>query len=102
MKQDNTDRMFDKRVVRRNIATGRISSDDFDRFVGALTDVSENIKPSEEGGDNDGFEEQAPEEAAPAEQQPEDAAAGFGTAPAAPIGGAPIGGTPGGDPPTGL
>lgn len=77
MKQDNTDRMFDQRVVRRNISTGRISSDDYGRFLGALEDVGENIKPAEEGGDNDGYDENPPEEAAAA--LPGDAAAGFGS-----------------------
>lgn len=101
MKQDNTDRMFDKRVVRRNISTGRIQSDDYDRFLTALPDVAENIKPSGEGGDNDGYEENPPEAAAPeggaevveaveAVQPSGDPAAGFGS-PA----------TPGTEPPTG-
>lgn len=92
MKQDNTDRMFDQRVVRRNISTGRISSEDYDRFVGALPDVAENIKPTDEGGDNDGYDERPPEEAEP-EQAPGDVAAGFGSPPA------PIGSTE--PPPTG-
>jgi len=77
MKQDNTDRMFDQRVVRRNISTGRISSDDYGRFLGALDDVGENIKPTEEGGDNDGYDEMPPEEAVAA--LPGDPAAGFGS-----------------------
>lgn len=81
MKQDNTDRMFDQRVVRRNISTGRISSDDYGRFLGALEDVGENIKPAEEGGDNDGYDENPPEEAA---ALPGDAAAGFGSPAGAP------------------
>lgn len=107
MKQDNTDRMFDQRVVRRNISTGRITSDDYDRFLTALPDVGENIKPAEEGGDNDGYDAQPPEDpnAAPAEGQaaeqlPGDPAAGFGSpapapaAPAAPIGAAPVAAPP--------
>jgi hypothetical protein len=93
MKQDNTDRMFDKRVVRRNISTGRIQSDDYDRFLNALPDVTENIKPTEEGGDNDGYDENppeaAPEAAAEAEQPTGDPAAGFGSP------------APGTEPPTG-
>ena len=96
MKQDNTDRMFDLRVVRRNISTGRISADDLNRFVSALPDVADNIKPTEEGGDNDGYDAQPPEdpnaaaaEAPPAEQLPGDPAAGFGS---------PV---PGTEPPTG-
>ncbi len=76
MKQDNTDRMFDQRVVRRNISTGRISSEDFDRFVSALPDVTGNIKASGEGGDNDGYDEDPPEEVA-AQRPPGQAAAGF-------------------------
>lgn len=99
MKQDNTDRMFDKRVVRRNISTGRIQSDDYDRFLNALPDVGENIKPSDEGGDNDGYEENPPEAAqeggaeaaaaADAAQPTGDPAAGFGSP------------APGTEPPTG-
>lgn len=79
MKQDNTDRMFDKRVVRRNISTGRIQSDDYDRFLNALPDAAENIKPTEEGGDNDGYDERPPEAQADAAQPAGDAAAGFGS-----------------------
>ncbi len=95
MKQDNTDRMFDKRVVRRNISTGRIQSDDYDRFLSALPDVTANIKPYGEGGDHDGYEEDPPEEApegahAAEPSQPTGApAAGFGS---------PV---PGTEPPTG-
>lgn len=95
MKQDNTDRMFDKRVVRRNISTGRIQSDDYDRFLNALPDVVENIKPSDEGGDNDGYEENPPEaaqegaDAAEAAEPAGDPAAGFGSP------------APGTEPPTG-
>ncbi len=77
MKQENTDRMFDQRVVRRNISAGRISSDDYGRFLGTLVDASRNIKPVGEGGDNDGYDENPPEEEAAA--APGDAAAGFGS-----------------------
>lgn len=88
MKQDNTDRMFDKRVVRRNISTGRIQSEDYDRFLNALPDVTENIKPPDEGGDNDGYEEDE-DEGQDGAQPSGDAAAGFGSP------------APGTEPPTG-
>lgn len=105
MKQDNTDRMFDKRVVRRNISTGRIQSDDYDRFLNALPDVAENIKPPDEGGDNDGYEENPPEDAA--EAAGEGAEAGQLAQPAEPAqpAGDPAAGfgspAPGTEPPTG-
>lgn len=56
MRQDDNDRMFDLRVVRRNIAAGRISKDDRSRFIAALPDATENICAAEEGGDDDGFD----------------------------------------------
>ncbi len=79
MNQDDTDRMFDKRVVRRNIATGRITSEDHDRFVAALPDVEDNIKAIDEGGDNDGFEGPQSDGAPDQEEQAGDPAAGFGS-----------------------
>ena len=55
MRWDDTDRLFDKRVVRRNIAAGLISKDDHERFIEALADASKNVKPRDEGGDEDGL-----------------------------------------------
>jgi hypothetical protein len=38
--------------VRRNISAGRITKDDHKRFIDALPDVSDKIKPPDEGGDD--------------------------------------------------
>jgi hypothetical protein len=59
----NPDRLFDKRVVQRNIDAGRVTKADYAKFVATLPDRAEAIKPKDEGGDDDGFE---PTEAEPA------------------------------------
>jgi hypothetical protein len=52
----NPDRMFDKRVVQRNIRTGRATKKDYEAFVSALPDLSNQIRPADDGGDDDGFD----------------------------------------------
>jgi hypothetical protein len=52
----NPDRMFDKRVVQRNIRTGRATKADYEAFVSALPDLTAQIRPPEDGGDDDGFD----------------------------------------------
>jgi hypothetical protein len=62
MRRDDSDRLFDQRVVRRNITAGRISKDDHKRYMEALPDATEKIKPPEEGGDDDGWDGPPPRE----------------------------------------
>jgi len=56
MRPDNPDRMFDKRVVRRNIQAGRVSREDYNAFLETLPDVNDNIRAKGEGGDDDGYD----------------------------------------------
>jgi hypothetical protein len=70
MRRDDSDRLFDQRVVRRNISAGRISKDDHKRFIEALPDVSDKIKPPDEGGDDDGWDGTSPREASESHQRP--------------------------------
>ncbi len=37
--------LFDRRIVGRNIALGRVSRKDFDQYLGSLPDVSEKSVP---------------------------------------------------------
>lgn len=80
MKIDRT-RLFDKRVVQRNIRAGRVTKDEYAAWLREVTDASDKIMARDEGGDDDGFEATtaekptepgaAPEAAAPAvAQQP--------------------------------
>lgn len=77
-------RLFDQRVVQRNIRAGRVTKDEYQAWLGELSDASENIKPRDEGGDEDGYEAAA----AAGEPAPADAAAdteqALGTDPVAP------------------
>jgi hypothetical protein len=52
----NTDRMFDKRVVQRNIRTGRATKDEYAAFMSSLPDLTQQIRPADDGGDDDGFD----------------------------------------------
>jgi hypothetical protein len=53
-------RVFDKRTVARNIRGGRVSEDDYGRFLGELPDLGEHIRRSDDGGDDDGFDDRPP------------------------------------------
>ena len=53
---DRQDRFFDQRVVQRNVASGRVTKDEHRAFLEALPDAGENIRPREEGGDDDGYD----------------------------------------------
>ena len=53
-------RMFDLRVVQRNIRSGRITKDEYGGWLTALPDVTENIQAAEEGGDDDGYDPTPP------------------------------------------
>jgi hypothetical protein len=49
-------RLFDKRVVQRNIRAGRVTKDEYRAWLADQADVSEKIMAREEGGDDDGYE----------------------------------------------
>lgn len=55
-------RMFDLRVVQRNIASGRITKDEYGGWLSALPNVVENIQDAREGGDDDGYDPTPPAE----------------------------------------
>ena len=77
MPTQDQNRMHDIRTVKRHIRAGRTSPDALSEFLSALPDSEANIRPAEEGGDADGFDEQgkeetpAMEEAAQPEAQPD-------------------------------
>jgi hypothetical protein len=52
----NPDRMFDRRVVQRNIRTGRVNKAEYSAFISSLPDLSQQIRPHDDGGDDDGFD----------------------------------------------
>lgn len=66
MKIDRS-RLYDNRVVQRHIRAERVTKDEYAAWLADLPDVSHKIKPRDEGGDDDGFEQVAPKaEPAPA------------------------------------
>jgi hypothetical protein len=78
-------RQFDSRTFRRKIKSGRISEAEYREFLASLPDLADKIKPRDEGGDDDGYEERIasrgrPQETAASEAAPASAPA----APAAP------------------
>ncbi len=50
------ERMFDLRVVHRYIGAGRLEKEEYDAHLESLVDVAENVRPREEGGDEDGYD----------------------------------------------
>src|SRR5690606_15908911 len=48
--------MFDKRVVQRNIRTGRVTKGDYGSFLTALPDLAQQVRSPDDGGDDDGFD----------------------------------------------
>jgi hypothetical protein len=50
------ERMFDLRVVDRYIAAGRLERAEYTAHLESLVDVAENVRPRDEGGDEDGYE----------------------------------------------
>ncbi len=75
MKIDRT-RLFDKRVVQRNIRAGRVTKEEYRAWLAEVGDASEKIMPREDGGDDDGYEGAKPDAVAA------DGAAPEGDAPA--------------------
>lgn len=79
-------RLYDKRVVQRNIRAERVTKDEYAAWLSELPDVSDKIKPRDEGGDDDGYEanagkatdapadatvtQQSPAQQSPAQQSP--------------------------------
>lgn len=57
-------RLFDQRVVQRNIRAGRVTKDEYQAWLSELSDISENIKARDDGGDDDGYEPVPPKPAA--------------------------------------
>lgn len=53
-------RLFDKRVVQRNIRAGRVTKDEYRAWLRELSDTSEKIRARDEGGDDDGYERPEP------------------------------------------
>jgi hypothetical protein len=56
------ERLFDLRTVKRHVRSGSTSQEELDEFVAGLPDASENIRPPEEGGDDDGYDEDEDED----------------------------------------
>ncbi len=66
-------RLFDKRVVQRNIRAGRVTKDEYEAWLREVSDASDKVKARDEGGDDDGFDPSKPTpepEVAPAEVYP--------------------------------
>ncbi len=62
------ERYFDRRTIKRHLKRGVVSETDFGRYLETLPDVSDKIKPRDEGGDDDGFDGRGrPKSAAPAQ-----------------------------------
>jgi hypothetical protein len=49
-------RLFDKRVVQRNIRAGRVTKEEYQAWLADQSDVNDKIMAREEGGDDDGYE----------------------------------------------
>ncbi len=56
MTTPKNERMFDLRVVHRYIASGRVTKEEYEAHLEGLTDVADNVRPRDEGGDEDGYE----------------------------------------------
>lgn len=50
------ERMFDLRVVHRYIESERIKKEEYEAHLASLPDAAENVRPREEGGDDDGYD----------------------------------------------
>jgi hypothetical protein len=56
MASRDPERYFDRRTIQRHLKRGLVSDADYGRYVETLPDVSDKIKPRDEGGDDDGFD----------------------------------------------
>ncbi|MFO7567541.1 MAG: hypothetical protein R6X02_33160 [Enhygromyxa sp.] len=50
------ERYFDRRTIKRHLKRGVVAEGEYERYVTGLPDVSDKIKPRDEGGDDDGFD----------------------------------------------
>jgi hypothetical protein len=50
------ERYFDRRTLKRHLKRGLVSEADINQFLESLPDVTDKIKPRDEGGDDDGFD----------------------------------------------
>lgn len=55
MKIDRT-RLFDKRVVQRNIRAGRVTKDEYRAWLKDLPNATEKVMARDDGGDDDGYD----------------------------------------------
>ncbi|MCA9684621.1 MAG: hypothetical protein KC431_04155 [Myxococcales bacterium] len=60
------ERYYDRRTIKRHIKRGHVSETDYQRFIETLPDVTENIMPYDDGGDEDGYEPDDDDVQAPA------------------------------------
>jgi hypothetical protein len=49
----NPERYFDNRTVKRHLRRGHVSQADYQAFLDALPDVTDKIRPRDDGGDDD-------------------------------------------------
>ena len=50
------ERYFDQRTIKRHLKRGVVTEADYRRHVEGLPDVSDKVRPRDEGGDDDGFD----------------------------------------------
>ena len=51
------ERYLDRRTFRRHLKRGNVTEADYQKHLAELPDLTENIMPKEEGGDDDGYEQ---------------------------------------------
>jgi hypothetical protein len=56
MASRDPERYFDQRTIKRHLKRGVVSEADYRRHVENLPDVSDKVRPRDEGGDEDGYE----------------------------------------------
>ena len=50
-------KLFDRRIVERNIKRGLITRKDYDKYLKSLTDAADKLKPSDESHESGGIPE---------------------------------------------
>ena len=48
------ERFFDRRTIKRHLKRGHASEEEYSSYIETLPDVSDNITPRDEGGDEEG------------------------------------------------
>jgi hypothetical protein len=56
MASRDPERYFDQRTIKRHLKRGVVTEADYRRHVDNLPDVSDKVRPRDEGGDEDGYE----------------------------------------------